>query len=186
MEKQPPTEPSIGWADALGEHGTNPPDPIEGIEQIYGLGQWWQVPAWEQRLKAQFEKWVKHNARLTIQEAQDDGDFEEADNLRSTYQGDSGAGHYKWEGKACRSARKDLLGLVYMMFLLIRRCHKDVTEAQVEALFKENPREFGRILAWAHLGNSQPPTEEPKGETKTRKPNKTQPHSTVPTTMDLD
>jgi hypothetical protein len=77
--------------------------------------QEWLVSSCEQRVKAQFENWVRRNAELTIAEAEARGDVEEAAQLRTSYQGDRGAGYYSWDGRPVRKARGDMPGVRYLL-----------------------------------------------------------------------
>jgi hypothetical protein len=145
-------EPGLGYVEALGEAATNPSNPRTTGEELFALGQWWRVASCELRIRAQFEGWVRRGAKKAISDAEMEDGPEEAGAMRSAYQAALGAGHYSWDGRYCRSARGDLPGIRYLLYLLIRRCHPDVTESQVEAMFSENPRGCGMALRWA-LGN---------------------------------
>ncbi len=149
-------EPILGWTEVLGEHAANPSNPQTVGDTIAALGREWTVSLCEMRIKAQFETWVRRNAKKAVAEAEMEEGPEEANHLRSAYLADLGAGHYSWDGRHVRSARSDLPGLRYLVFLLLRRCHPSVTEAQVETIFEENARGCGISLRWA-LGNSKAP-----------------------------
>ncbi len=142
-----------GWTEALGEEATNPEAPRKSGDVIFALGQEWTVSSVENRIKAQFEQWVRKRARKSIQEAEIEDGPEEAIKLRSTYQSDYGAGHYNWDGRHVRSARGDWPGIQMMVYLVLRRCHPNINEQQVDAMLKENPRGCLEALGWA-LGNS--------------------------------
>jgi hypothetical protein len=159
-----PDEPEIGWTEILGEHATNPPHPRTTGETLFALGREWKVSAFENRLRAQFEQWLRRQAKLAIRYAEEDEDPEEAAKMRSAYIADLGAGHYTFDGRHSRSARGDLPGLRQMLFLALRRCHPDITEQQVERMFRENARDCGLALRWS-LGNSEAPVSTPEGET---------------------
>ncbi len=151
---------SIGWNEALGEHGGNPANGRRTGEPYLALGRQWLVAPLEQRLKGQFETWVKTNAKRAIRDAELNDGPEEADDQRSTYQSDLGAGYYRWDGRHCRKARKDVPGLVQLMLLLLRRCdgQEGVTEEQVMAMLSESPAEFMAVLNRA-VGNAPAPPE---------------------------
>ncbi|MDE2103623.1 MAG: hypothetical protein KGL39_40670 [Patescibacteria group bacterium] len=140
---------AAGWTEVLGEHAANPQTPRTSGETILALGKEWKFSSLEARIKAQFEQWVRSGARIAIKEAELEGDMEEADKLRRAYQADLGAGHYKWDGRNVRSARGDIPGLKHLIFLLLRRCHPEITEETVDQIFKEAPRDCGVALAWA-------------------------------------
>jgi hypothetical protein len=142
-------EPNIGWTEALGAHAGNPPEPRTSGDTIYALGREWTISPLENRICAQFEQMVRKRAKLAIQEAERDDGPEEANAMRSAYAADLGGGHYNWDGRYCRSARGDWPGLRYLIFLLLRRCHPDVTEDQVGRMLKEDARGCGLALAWA-------------------------------------
>ena len=149
-------EPQPGYTEVLGEHATNPPTPRTSGETIFALGQEWTASSVEARIRAQFEQWVRRGAKLAIGEAEAEDGPEEAERQRSAYQAARGAGHYNWDGRNCRSARGDLPGLRHLLFLVLRRCHPEITEAQAEAIFKEKPADCILTLKWA-VGNSTPP-----------------------------
>lgn len=159
-------EPNLGWSESLGEHGTNPPNPRTNGDTLIALGREWTVSSLENRLKAQFEKWCRTNAKKAISEADMEDGPEEAGAMRSAYAAALGAGHYNWDGRYCRSARGDLPGIRYLLYLLIRRCHPEVTEEQVEAMFQENPRGCGMALRWA-LGNMGDVESQSQSQSKT-------------------
>lgn len=123
----------------------------------------WTVAPCEARLKAQFEQWVRKSAKRAIADAELEDGPEEAQKQRDAYQASYGAGHYTWEGRHCRNARGDLPGIRYLLYLCLHRCHSEITELQVNALFEDNPRGCGLCFAWA-LGNSEaPPVTETDG-----------------------
>ena len=146
-----------------------------GGEQVIALGRTWTLSSLEQRLKAQFELWVRRNALLAIADAEQAGDLEEAGQLRSTYMGDRGAGYYTWDGKHCRKARSDLPGVRYLLFLLLRRCHPDVTEEQAAAVFKADPQGVAQAMARAQGNSATPVTDAQAPGTN---------HAKQPVTMD--
>lgn len=148
--------PPLGWTEALGEHASNPSTPRTSGDTLQVFGRQWTVSSCEARIKAQFEQWVRRNAKQAIVEADTEDGPEEANRQRSIYQADMGAGHYSWDGRHCRSARGDLPGIRYLLYLLLRRCHPEVTPEQAEAMFRENPSACGMAMAWA-LGNLPSP-----------------------------
>ncbi len=148
-------EPNAGWTETLGSEASSPPAPRTSGDQLFALGEWWTVSSCENRIKAQVEQWVRRNAKRAIAE---EGNPEEANALRSAYMADYGSGHYNWDGRHVRSARGDLPGLRYLLFLLLKRCHPDMTEAKAEAIFRDNPQGCGAAIGWA-LGNASAPSE---------------------------
>lgn len=142
-------EPNIGATEALGEHASNPPTlRTSGDVVVTSWGAEYTLAGDEMRLKAQFEQWVRRNARRAIQEAEVADGPEEAAAMRSAYAADYGAGHYNWDGRHIRSARGDLPGLRYWLFLLLRRCHPDMTEELATSIFKDSPKGCGQAFAW--------------------------------------
>jgi hypothetical protein len=179
-ESLPPGEgePNLGWSDVLGEHAGNPPQDRQSGDTLFALGREWKVAPLEYRIRAQFEEWVRAGALKVIEEVYLQGYPEQAHQMRSTYIGDCGAGHYNWDGKHCRSARTDVPGLHYYVYLLLRRCDRKVTLSQVRAIWKENASACTFAIHWAE-GNEVSPEEEASGgngrttqkrDAKTRKP----------------
>jgi hypothetical protein len=121
----------------------------------------------ENRIKAQFEDWLHRRAVGLIQQAESRFGPEEANRMRAAYVADGAAGLYNWEGRHSRHARGDLPGLKYLLYLLLRRCDGSVTESGANALWKADPGECSKALAWS-LGNAEAPAgEEPlPGETR--------------------
>ena len=154
-EVKPKPDP-VGWTEALGGAASNPPTPRTSGEVLFALEKEWTVSSFENRLKAQFEQWVRRNAKRAIAETEMDDGPEEADKFRTAYVAAVGAGNYTWDGRACRAARSDIAGIQQILFLALRRCQPDVTEAQVTAMFREAPRDCGLAVRWA-LGNSSTP-----------------------------
>lgn len=147
-------EPNIGWTEALGEHASNPATPRTSGDVFFALGKQWTLSSCENRIKAQFEQWVRVNAKRALGLMEREFSPEEASLMRSTYIADLASGHYNWDGRHVRSARGDMPGLIYLTFLLLRRCHPEVTEDQIRAMFLEDAKNVGMALAWA-LGNSE-------------------------------
>lgn len=157
----PGPEPPLGWADVLGEHVTNPPEArTEGRKLFEPDGTTHTVSPCEFRIKAQFELWVQNNALKAVAQVESMGDPERADRMMSAYTGDWGAGQYSWDGKHVRNARfSSLPGFRYLLYLLMVRCNKAITEEQVAELTLKYPRQCGELMKWA-LGNSQAPVNE--------------------------
>ena len=117
-------EPSIGWADALGQDVENPPTArTHGRQLIEPDGTMHVVSSCENRIKGQFELWVQNNALRSIAQVEATGDLERTDKLMSAYTGDWGAGHYLWDGKYVRRARfESVPAISYLIYLLMVRC----------------------------------------------------------------
>lgn len=180
------SEPNIGWTEALGGAADNPVAPRQTGETFSALGKEWKVSSCENRIKAQFEQWVRRNARKDIEEIESEEGPEAGNQLRSVFLADRGAGHYNWDGRHIRSARGDLPGLRQLLFLLLKRCQPDVTEQIVESLFRENPRGCGFAIRWA-LGNLEAPAETgPKQTTNGKMMTKEDWEKTTRTPVTLD
>ncbi len=179
MERE--KEPGLGWADSLGPEVSNPATPRTSGETIYALvckscqgekcekcddtgKQRWTVSPCENRIKGQFEEWVRSRARKCVAEVEDAGDILEADRMRDVYQVSYAAGHYAWDGKHTLTILKSMLGYKYLLFLLLRRCHPDVTERQAGLIFAADMRQAMGAISWA-LGNVVQPVESKAGET---------------------
>lgn len=152
------SEPPIGWADALGPDVENPPTARTHGRQLFEPdGTTHTVASCEQRIKGQFELWVQNNALKSIAQVEETGDLDNADKLRSAYTGDSGAGHYTWDGKYVRRARfESLPGMRHLLYLLMHRCDPKITEDKVGELMMKHPKQCGELIRWA-LGNSPSP-----------------------------
>lgn len=147
------------WADALGQEVDNPPQArVHGRQLIEPNGRTYTVASCENRIKGQFELWVQNNALRGIAQVEATGNVERADKMMSAYTGDWGAGHYFWDGKYVRRARfESLPGVNHLIYLLMVRCHPEITEEEVVELVRKYPRQCGELLRWA-LGNSSAPT----------------------------
>lgn len=154
---EPPAEPSIGWAEALGQDVENPPTARTHGHQLFEPdGKTHTVATCENRIKGQFELWVRNNALRAIAQIEE-SDPDTADQMRSIYLADCGAGHYTWDGKHVRHARfKSIPGMSYLIYLLMARCDPKKTEEQVASLLRKYPAQCGQLLGWA-LGNSPSP-----------------------------
>lgn len=112
------------------------------------------VSPFENRLKAQFESRVRSQAKRAIAEAMASEGQEEADALRSVYMADLGAGRYNWDGEHIRRAFNSNSGVLYAMFLAMKRCRPDITEAKVREIFRRQPADFFLALSQS-LGNGR-------------------------------
>lgn len=153
-------EPQGGWAESLGAEAANPAQPKPTGEVVWALGREWRLSTMENRLKAQFEQWVRSRAVAAINDIEQEQGPEVAASFRSSYLSDRGAGHYNWDGRHCRSARTDVPGICHMLYLMLRRCHPDVTPEQADAIFRENSAGVALAFRWA-LGNPTQPTGQP-------------------------
>lgn len=149
-------EPEMGWIETLGEHASNPDQPRKTGEAIFALGQEWTVSEVENRIKAQFEQWVRQGAKqAAVEIGREDGP--EAERLAlDAYMTARAARKYQWDGQAVRDALSDVPGSQYLLYLCLRRCHPDMTEELARSIFLDAASQVGRALGWA-LGNLQPP-----------------------------
>lgn len=159
MEEVQVHDPSdvVGATEALGEHVANPPTPSAGGDALFALGKRWKVSADELRIKGQFEGWVRAGARQAIADADTMQLPEEAQMMRQAYGQDYAAGHYGWDGRACRNARGDIPGMRQLLYLMLYRCHPEthpqpITEALVQDMFDENLAACLAAVMWS-LGN---------------------------------
>ncbi len=163
MEQEQDPKPSMpGFTEALGEAASNPDTPRSSGEDLWAIGRWWKVASCEARIKAQFEQYVRRRAKESVKDAMSDGDNEEADKLRSSYQSDLAAGQYSWQdselmGESIRKAITSVTGSAYLLFLLMRRCKPDITEETTNKIYKEHVADVVSAIRWA-LGNSSAPS----------------------------
>jgi hypothetical protein len=162
----------MGWSDALGEHVENPSTPRKQTDNMIFdvLGNDWMVSVCESRIKGQFERWVRQRSLKEVAEIERESGPEEGRLYRSIYLEDRTAGHFNWlsntgeeMGAAIRKAIQDSSGLVYLFYLLLRRCHPTVTEKDALEIFKADPAQCS-MAVMVSLGNSSAPleVEEPK------------------------
>lgn len=172
-----------GMTEGLGEHASNPTNPrTSGWAVPVAHCQscdWYGPPgsvvcvkcegdteeveytltACENRIKAQFEQWVRKRAKRAF-EVEDD--VMVADSLRSVYLSDFADGHYNWSGdQGGKYVAKALMsgpGFSYLVYLLLRRCHPKVDEKLAYRLADANTSGFALGFRWA-LGNSSAPAD---------------------------
>lgn len=162
QEQREQQEPELGYTEVFGEHASNPSVSRTTGDVIFALGQEWMVSSCENRIKGQFEQWVRRKAKEAISIEEQEGNITEAESMRSTYLGDFSAGYYHWDGKCCRKALMEIPGFRHLLYLLMRRCkgQENIDENTVAEISKANPKGCGLAIKWA-LGNSQPPVTEP-------------------------
>lgn len=156
-EQEPTQEPKLGWSEALGEHASNPAIPKEmGVGTVVEEdGTTWKLSSCENRIKAQFEQWVRGNAEAAIA-GLEDSNPEMYREWMGAYLEARAAGSYNWEGTACRKALRDMPGVKHLIYLLIKRCHPKITEAKVSELMRKCGAQCTAAVRWA-MGNSQSP-----------------------------
>ena len=181
-----------GWKEALGSEMDNPERPRrsgfpvviytrcvvcggtgsmgEGIpcKECNGTGNSseaeseWMVSSCEMRIKAQFEEWVQNNAIRLCDKIEATRGSEHAAQFRSNFEGDYAGGMYFWDGRHCRNARQDMPGMRYLFYLLLRRCHPEVTPDLAGEVMTKNPGGCAAAIGWA-MGNSSSPLTQPSG-----------------------
>lgn len=182
-------EPNIGVTEALGEEGGNPPTPRSSGFQIEWRNKKYTVSSDELRIKAQFEQWVRSNALNGIEDIASISQPATAAKYRSAFLQDLAAKKYNWEGsnqslagEAIRNALQDQPGMQYFLYLLIVRCHPEVTEDMVLDMLREVPEQVTLAMAWA-MGNWRSPgTTKASGTNGPAKTSKTK--APEPETMD--
>lgn len=140
-----------GWNEVLGASAGNPQQPRTTGYSFTSLEREWTVASCEARIKAQYEEGCQRWARESYKKVEQ-ADMEEAAAMRSEYIADYGAGRYTWDGRYCLKSRTTMKGAHYLFFLLLRRCHPDVTEQTAKQVAEGNPEEFLMSIGWA-LGN---------------------------------
>ncbi len=171
-EKQ--AEPEAGWSDVLGANVTNPPTERVSGETVFSLDQEWRVSSDETRIKAQYELWIRRNALLAVEDAARELDADSAALYRSAYLEDRAAGAYNWPekrgrtniGRAVRKSLSDLPGQHYFFYLLLRRCHREMTEELSARIYEGNRMGAATAIGWA-LGNFGTPAAPPAAGAKT-------------------
>ena len=188
-----------GFSDALGEYASNPPTPRRVGEVIITArctecGKHYhpsalndacpeceaplqevmtKVSACENRIKAQFEDWVRSRAKRVVQT---EPDPEMAARLLSQYTADYVAGKYSWfdetmnqqnntdpQGLHVRSTLRSNAGFYHMMCLLMRRCDPDLEVREMIEIIDANQEAAVAGLAWALGNSSTPPAKETAG-----------------------
>lgn len=141
-------EPEAGrsYSASLGEHASNPSEPRQVGVPLVLDDRTLTLATDEARIKAQFEMWLKQKAQEAIQDAMRRGDPDEADLLRSVYMGDLATGAYGWDGRHTRSARKDWAGNIYLLYLMLRRCHPKIKLEEVYQVMEDYPRQCGDAM----------------------------------------
>ncbi len=167
-------EPNAGMTEILGEHATNPPNDRTSGDQLYSLDKFWTVSTCEQRIKSQFEQWVRGNALKCIQGMPLSEEDKQA--ALAGYIADHSAGEYNWpatvgvveSGKFIRKALGSVPGALHFFYLLLLRCDKTMTEDVARKVFRGNSADASRMINWAlGLGNAQAPATKEPGQTET-------------------
>ena len=156
-------EPAIGWEETLGQHANMPEQSRQLGFEIEALGEKWRVATAENLIKAHFENWVKNAARKELLEMNTGANQEESKNNTAAYLGSQSS--YRWDGRFIREALQDLPGIQHYLYLILRRCHKDMTPDMAAEIWEDNPAGCGKAVAWS-LGNSKSPAKKP-GRTAT-------------------
>lgn len=164
---------NAGWTEALGGYASNPQTPRQTGFPIKYNGTVYMVSSVENRIKAQFETWVRSEAMNSISIAESMGKIELANKFASSFQMDFAAGEYNWGpskdprrvgGKAITNAMGTSGGVMKLMHLLLCRCNPTVTEELAYKIMEECQVATALAINWA-LGNSEaPPSLEEVGE----------------------
>lgn len=159
MDSMTDTEPKAGWTEILGEHASNPSSPRTSGDTIHAFDTAYKVASCEQRIKAQFEQFIRAESRKASRQATMDGDPSFAQELNAAYIAAYAAGDFNWGGRVFRqyiTGGSSISGTMYLFYLLLKRCQPDMTEELAARIFAESPEESGMAMAWA-LGNSESP-----------------------------
>jgi hypothetical protein len=147
-----PDTPTPGVVEALGEDASFPAEPRTVGGAVWSLNHAWTVADDEMRVKAAMEQWVRAGACRAAYDAQMRGDLGSAEALRSVYNADFGAGRYNWGGKYIAEAIQSGTGMLHFFYLLLLRCHPNITAKVAAAIWKGNPDGSIAAVEWA-LGN---------------------------------
>lgn len=156
-------EPPIGWLEVLGQWSGNPPNPRTCGELLFARGEEYVVSSCENRIKAQFEQWVRRNAKAEIRAIEQEDGPEEAASYRDAYLSAVNAKKYVWGGERVRKAFLSEHGFVYFLYLLLRRCRPNITEEEAKEVAKDAPQDCILCVRWA-LGNYKRPSQSADGE----------------------
>ncbi len=150
----------VGIADKLGAHIQNPSENGTAETVIVSGGKEYRMSYLEQRIKAQHEQWLIRNSIKSITDcealAADTVDqdqkiiyLREAEKQRSMFMDKRSAGLYSWMGSACRQSLTDVPGTVHIVYLLLKRCHSDITEEEAYLAYMANRKDFNAAFFWA-------------------------------------
>lgn len=150
----------IGIAEKLGAHVQNPNEEGAAETVVKSGGEEYRMSFLEQRIKGQLEKWLVGNAVKSIADCESlaesatDQDqklvyLREADKQRSMFMDKRSAGVYNWMGSVCRQALCDVPGTAQLIYLFLKRCHKDMTEEQAYLAYMGNRKDFNAAVFWA-------------------------------------
>ena len=107
-------------------------------ELVRALGRTWTVMPVTQAIKAEFEAWLKFQARQSILEAKPQVDNITYQDMLSAFNTDAAGGKFRWQGEAFRKSLADLPGMCYLGYLLMRGKHPGITEDEVLAIYNAN------------------------------------------------
>lgn len=146
-------EPSLGHVEILGHHADNPPEERKTGQTVRGPDGDYVVSSAEHGIRAQMEQWVRKNAEQALLDAHPK--LREA--LTDRYLEKRSTGAYNWpddfeivtSGNMIQNSLNETTGALHLFYLLLRRCHKHMTEAKAQAIYIHSPQECKRALAWA-------------------------------------
>lgn len=195
------TEQKMGRKEVLGEHCTNPEQERKSGFPLKALGEYkvvdgeritvkepedFTVSSCEGRIQGQYEDWVQKNA-IALIDKHKGTPF--GDKLRRDFAKDYSAGKYFWpdnwsiynSGEHVRAAMDDAPGTIELLYLLLKRCHKDMTREKAARIFRSNQEGCSVAMNWA-MGNpnSSAPNQEANGAEKNGEENQ------EPETLDGD
>ncbi len=166
------SETKMGRKEVLGEHCGNPEQerksgfPLEAFgvyKEVDGKKitvkepEHYTVSSCEGRIQGQFEDWVQGNAIELIDKHK--GTFL-GEKLRKDFAKDYAAGKYFWPdnwniyiaGEHVRTAMDDAPGSIQLLYLLLKRCHKDMTKEKAALIWRDNQEGVSIAMNWA-MGN---------------------------------
>ncbi len=185
------TEVKMGRKEILGEHCDNPEQERKNGFLLKSLDEDFTVSSCEGRIQGQFEDWVQKNVIQLIDKHKN---TQFGERLRRDFAKDYSAGKYFWpdnwsiynSGEHIRTALDDAPGTVELLYLMLKRCHKDMTREKAARIFRDNPDGVTLAMNWA-MGNpnSSAPNQEANGAVKGNEKEK-EPEEKEPETLDGD
>lgn len=152
---------NVGWTEGLGPNGSNPKTPRDSGFSLFAFDEEWKIPTVENRIKAQFEQKVRgdHLKAIKLAESLDPATAEQ---MRDEWKKAFSDGLYNWEDSISDPKnfisqwKATVKGAIYLMYLLLRRCHPDMTEKRATEICVDNPKDWMTAYCWA-LGVPVPP-----------------------------
>lgn len=150
-------EPNLSINEVLGEYTNNPKeDKQSGFpvhiknEKKEPTGEVIYVSSLEQRIKAQYEIWMLKEASREVEEMESIlSNPESMTHYRAAFLKEKAEGKYKWDGENTRSSLRSIKGIMHLVFLLVSRCHRDMTKERLLVYIRDNQEQFRKALEWA-------------------------------------